>query len=93
MNRPLGHWPLVPPKDHIKKLNCQLQYWATGEYKYSNVEFCKDCNVSLCTDNCFGVFHNTWDLEDKKQARKTEMENELETAKSNTVSVSTQKSN
>ena len=91
MNRSLGHWPLVPSIHRIKKSNCQLHYWATGKLKYSNVEFCKDYNVSLCTDNCFEVFHTTRYLEDKNQARKTKMENELEMAKSNTVSVSTQK--
>ena len=91
MDISLGHWPSVPSRHHIKKLNFQLHYWATGKRKYSNVEFCKYCNVSLCTDNCFEVFHTTWDLEDKKQTCKTQMENELETAKSNTVSVNTKK--
>ena len=91
MNRSLGHWPLVPSKHHINKLNCQLHYWATGKRKYSNVNFFKDCNVSLCTDNCFEVFHTTWDLEDNKQAHKTKMENEFEMAKSNTAYASTKK--
>ena len=90
-NRSLGHWPSVPSRHHIKKSNCQLHYWAKGKRKYSNVEFCKDCNFNLCTDNCFEVFHTTWYLEDKKQTCKTQMENELKTAKSNTVSVNTKK--
>ena len=93
MNKSLGHWPLVPSRQHIKKSNFQLHYWATGKRKYINVEFSKDCNASLYTDNCFEMFHTTWYLEDNKQARKTEMDNELEMAKSNTVSVRIKKRN
>ena len=75
MNISLGHWPSAPSRHHIKKSNCQFHYWATGKHKYINVGFCKDFNVILCTDNCFELFHTTWDLEDKKQVRNTEMEN------------------
>ena len=39
MNRSLGHWESVPSRHHIKKSNCQLQYWATGKRKYSYVDF------------------------------------------------------
>ena len=91
MNRSLNHWPLVPSRHHIKNPNFQLHYWATRKRKYSNVEFCKDCNVSIFTDNCFEFFHTTWYLENKNQARKTDTENELEMEKSNTVSVITKK--
>ena len=59
MNRSLGHWTLVPSIHHIKKSNFQLHYWDTGKRKYIIVGFCKDCNVSLCTDNWFEVFHTT----------------------------------
>ena len=93
MNISFGHWASVPSRHHIKKSNCQLYYWATGKRKYSYVEFVKYCNVSLCTDNCFERFDTNWDLEDNKQARKTEMDNELEMAKSNTVSTRIKKRN
>ena len=67
------HWLASASKHHIKKSNCQLHYWATGKRKYSNVACCKCCKVSLCTDNCFEVFHTVWNLTERKECMKIEM--------------------
>ena len=67
LNRTLGHWPCAPSIHHPTiKSNCQLHLWATGKRKYKDVVYCADCNTSLCTDNCFEIFHTEWDLGNKK---------------------------
>ena len=81
LNKSLAHWPSSSSKHHLKKSNCQLHYWATGKRKYSNVEFCKQCNVSLCTENCYEVFHTVWDLNERKECMKIEMVNEIDLTK------------
>uniref|UniRef100_A0A7S2VZZ5 Uncharacterized protein n=1 Tax=Eucampia antarctica TaxID=49252 RepID=A0A7S2VZZ5_9STRA len=58
MKRSLGYWPSSPTQHQINKSNCQLHYWATGKRKYCSVAYCKDCKVSLCTDQCFEVSHS-----------------------------------
>ena len=73
LNKSGDHWPASSSKHHIKKSNCQLHYWATGKRAYSNVAYCKCCKVSLCTDNCFEVFHTVWNLTEMKACMKTEM--------------------
>ena len=52
LNRGTAHWPLNPSFAGIKKANCQMHWWVTGKQKYKNIEFCKECNVNLCTDGC-----------------------------------------
>ena len=74
LNNSLGHWPCATAQHHIKKSNCQLHYWATGKRKYSNVAYCKDCRVSLCTDKCYEAFHTVWDIESQKESMRVEME-------------------
>ena len=74
LNNSLGHWPCATAEHHIKKSNCQLHYWATGKRKYSNVAYCKDCRVSLCTDKCYEAFHTVWDIESQKESMRVEME-------------------
>ena len=81
LNKSLAHWPSSSSKHHLKKSNCQLHFWATGKRKYSNVEFCKQCNVSLCTENCYEVFHTVWDLNERKECMKIEMVNEIDLTK------------
>ena len=58
----LPHWPSPPTKESTKLFNCQLHYWATGKRIFQNVQYCKECNVSLCTDRCYEMFHTCWDL-------------------------------
>ena len=74
LNKLLGHWPSSLALNHIKKSNCQLNYWATGKRKCSSVAYCKDCRVSLCTDKYYEVFHSMWDIGSQKENMKVEME-------------------
>ena len=67
LNRGTAHWPLNPSFSGIKKANCQMHWWVIGKWKYKNVEFCKECNVSFCTDKCYELFHTCWDIESEKE--------------------------
>lgn len=67
LDRSLPHWPSAPSKDEVKKFTCQVHYWAAGIRKYKNVQCCKECNVSLCTEGCFELFHTCWDITSEKR--------------------------
>ena len=76
MNRCVHHWP--SPADTSKyTVHCQLHFWATGKRVYKNVQVCKECNVSLCTDKCYERFHMTWDLVEEKESIAREYEAKL----------------
>lgn len=60
----MGHWPVTA---HRRNANCQLHYWASGIRKYKNVVLCQECNVYLCTDRCYEIFHTCWDVQCEKQ--------------------------
>ena len=60
----MGHWPVTA---HRRNANCQLHYWASGTRKYKNVVLCQECNVYLCTDRCYEIFHTCWDVQCEKQ--------------------------
>ena len=64
----------VPALNHIKKSNCQLNYWATVKRKYSSVAYCKYFRVIICTDKCYEVFHSMWGIGSQKENMKVEME-------------------
>ena len=67
LNTTLPHWPSPPTKQSTKLFNCQLHYWATGKCTFVNVQYYKECNVSLCTDGCYEMFHTCWDLASQKE--------------------------
>ena len=73
INKLLGHWPSSPALNHIKKSNCELQYWDRGKRKYGSVAYCKYCRVGLCTDKGYKVFHLIWDIGSQKENMKVEM--------------------
>ena len=67
LDRSLPHWPSAPSKNEVKKFNCQVHYWVVGKRKYMNVQYCKECNVSLCTEICFELFHTCWNIASEKE--------------------------
>ena len=70
------HWPSAPDTTKYA-IHRQLYLWAIGLRKYQNIQHCKECNVSLCTDNCYERFHTTWNLQDEKEAVMEECEHKL----------------
>ena len=74
LDKSLPHWPLAIAKQDTKLFNCQLHYWATGKRIYQNVQYCKECNISLCTDKCYEIFHTCWDLASQKDKIRAEIE-------------------
>ena len=70
----LGHWPYPTTKP---RSYCQLCRWSSNDSaqpspkkkarKYANVVQCEECDVNLCTGDCFRRFHHVWDLMEKKQ--------------------------
>ena len=67
LNRGTAHWQLNPSFAGMNKANCQMHWWVTGKRKYKNVDFYKECNVSLCTNGCYELFHTCWDIESEKE--------------------------
>ena len=74
LDKSLPHWPSPPTKHDAKLFNCQLYYWATGKRVYQNVQYCKECNVSLCTDTCYEIFHTCWDIASQEEKIKAKSE-------------------
>ena len=70
MNKTISHLATFP---RTSKPYCHLHYWVTGERRYSNCAYCGNCNVVLCTDNCFEMFHSNWYLHTKKAELKSKM--------------------
>ena len=69
LNRLISHWPVSTSSvQHY----CQLCYWLTGKRKYKSVVGYKTCNVVLCTDDCYKVFHTKWEID--KNGESTECE-------------------
>ena len=58
----LPHWPSAPSKNEVKKFSCQVHYWVAGKCTYRNIQYYKECNVSLYTEGCFELFHKCWDI-------------------------------
>ena len=56
----------VKPQMSKKQAYCQLHYWCTNERRYSNTAFCPNCNVVLCVDRCYELFHSEWYLHQHK---------------------------
>ena len=54
MNHTIVHFPTAP---NSAKLYCQLHYWTTCERKYTQCAYYDNCNVVLCIDRCYEVFH------------------------------------
>ena len=73
INTSVAHWPSVPSQSEIKKCNCQLHWWVTGKSKYKNVAFCKECDVSLCTELCYELFHTCWYIFSQKERLKVDL--------------------
>ena len=73
INTSVDHWPSVPSQSEIKKCNCQLHWWVTGKSKYKNVAFCKECDVSLCTELCYELFHTCWYIFSQKERLKVDL--------------------
>ena len=63
LNQVLLHWPSPPASS---KANCQMHLQACRYQKYKNVQLCKTCNVSLCTDGCYDLFRTEWDVVEKE---------------------------
>ena len=61
------HWHIAPDNGAGYRYHCQFYYWASRIRKYTNVQVCKDCNVSLCTDGCYERFHTAWGLLGEKE--------------------------
>ena len=78
LNSTLEHWPSPPPK---ASMNCQLHYWLTSQRKYKDVQYCKTCNVSLCTEYCYECFHTEWDILSQKSELKEKCEANLDSTK------------
>ena len=69
LNSQLSHWPQTARKDKAgNKPRCQLHRWACGHTysKQTNVVYCAECNVNLCTDGCYEIFHSKWDIVESK---------------------------
>ena len=65
-----NHWPSLPPRDQSGQVTtCNLHRWACGAkcQKHAFVAYCEECNVVLCTDQCFRIFHEVWDLPAEKE--------------------------
>ena len=70
LNKSLDHWPSTATQDkHGHKPPCQLHRWACGRtcQKYTNIVYCQECDVNLCTDECYRLFHTKWDLKAEKE--------------------------
>jgi len=77
LDRTISHWPSAPKRLHgAKKSNCQLHYWATGKRKYAATAYCQNCNVSLCINGCYEMFHCDWGLHKKKTSLRMIFEKE-----------------
>ena len=72
LNCSILHLP-VKPKMNKKQSYCQLHYWCNNERKYSNTAFCSNCNVLLCVDRCYEIFHTEYDLHKMKSETKKKM--------------------
>ena len=69
LNSQLSHWPQTARKDKAgNKPRCQLHRWACGHTysKQTNVVYCAECNVNICTDGCYEIFHSKWDIVESK---------------------------
>lgn len=55
-----GHWPTKVPNT-VKNPNCQLHRWATRKQKRAQVQYCPDCEVTLCIE-CYKLFHLEHDI-------------------------------
>ena len=72
LDHSLDHWASEPPKDSNHNTPaCQLHWWLCGTKKASNVARCPTCNVCLCVNKCYRLFHNEWDPTEKKDELKT----------------------
>ena len=71
-----NHFPTAPNQDKCKT-HCQLHLWATGKQKYTNVQHCRQCNVTLYTDNCYKRFHTVQDLAERKEEIEQESEDKI----------------
>ena len=75
-----GHWPSLAPRDRSGNVTpCHLHRWACGSkaQKHSNVIYCGECNVVLCSNHCFRLFHEIWDLPAEKDNVRAQLQ-ELE---------------
>ena len=77
LNHSVDHWPskaTLEPSSKSKPA-CQLHRWACGHKvrKRRNVVYCQECDVNLCTDQCYRLFHTKWDI----VAAKDEIRDEL----------------
>ena len=75
----VDHWSATVMNDKGgNKRVCQIHHWACGHgtQKKENVVYCEECNVHLCTDGCYRIFHTKFDLKgDKDRIRDDYMEN------------------
>ena len=63
------HWPAKAPKDANHNTSpCQLHWWLCGTKKSKNVARCPTCNVTMCVDKCYRIFHTDWDPVANKEA-------------------------
>ena len=83
LDRSLPHFPSAPSTNEVKKFNRQVHYWVSGKRTYMNVQYCKECNVSLCTEGCFELFHTCWDIasENKRLFGSMSLDDDAETTK------------
>uniref|UniRef100_A0A7S0GIG6 Uncharacterized protein n=1 Tax=Proboscia inermis TaxID=420281 RepID=A0A7S0GIG6_9STRA len=77
LNRNIGHWPSIPPRDKFQNIPpCQLHKWATEKQKKSNTTICEECNVTLCLE-CFKTFHCVFNLVEEKEFLRSKMDREI----------------
>ena len=61
-----------PHLDSKKRRKCQLHRWANGrdakEVRGMKVGYCERCNVNLCLDGCWKLFHECENVNDLRAA-------------------------
>ena len=68
LNHSFNHWPCPAPKDANKNnAPCQMHWWLFNQKRASNVAHCPTCNVTLCVDRCYEIFHTEHQLTEENR--------------------------